>query len=165
MTRNLACGLITVFIAFVYLFATSGLRTSLLGDVVGTAGFPKIIGWSMAIFGLLLVMQSLWAWRRGEMAAGPSGWVPSEAFARGAGRAAARAAGVVAIVIAYLALFHPLGYVLSVALMLAATALFLGARATWRVAMVSAIGALVLWLLFGALLQIPLPAGILASFS
>jgi putative tricarboxylic transport membrane protein len=164
MTKDLACGLIAMVVAAVYLVATAGLQTSLLGDTVGTAGFPTLIGWGMALVGLILVVQSLWRRYRGETAEGPSGWIPSEAFAAGAARATARAAGVVAIIVAYLVLFHPLGYIPSVGIMVAATALFLGAPPTWRVAAVSAIGAVALWLLFGVLLQIPLPAGVLSGW-
>lgn len=164
MIKDLACGLIAMVIAAVYLSETAKLRSSLLGDVVGTAGFPKIIGWGMALAGLLLAAQSLWTLKRGKPAAGPSGWIPSEAFAAGAGRATARAAGVVAIIIVYLVLFYPLGYPLSLAVMLASMAVFLGAPASWRVVVVSVVGALVLWLLFGFLLKIPFPAGFLAGY-
>lgn len=164
MTRDLACGLLTMAIAAVYLVETAGLRTSLLGDTVGTAGFPKIIGWGMGAVGFLLVLQALRAQRRGKAASGPTGWMPSEAFQGGAGRAALRAAGVVAIVVGYLLLFHPLGYLLSVGLMLAAAAHFLGAPLTWRLPVVAALGAVALWLLFGVLLQIPLPTGVLSGW-
>jgi hypothetical protein len=163
MTKDLACGLVAMVFAAIYILAASGLRTSLLGDSVGSAGFPKIIGWGLAITGLLLVLQTLWGRFRGRSAAGPQGWIPSEAFALGAGRATLRAAGVVAIIIAYLMLLHPLGYILSIALMVGAVALYLGAPPTWRAAATAALGGVALWLLFVVLLDIPLPAGILAG--
>jgi putative tricarboxylic transport membrane protein len=164
MTKDVACGLVAIVVAAVYLFAASGLRSSPLGDSVGSAGFPKIIGWGLAVAGLLLVLQTLWATLRGRAAAGAQGWIPSEAFAAGAGRATLRAAGVVAIVVAYLVLLQPLGYILSVGLMVGAVALYLGTPATWRVAAMAAIGGVALWLLFVVLLDIPLPAGITAGW-
>ena len=164
MTKDMACGLAAMVVAAVYLFASSGLRTSLLGDSVGSAGFPKILGWTLAGVGLTLVLQSLWGRRRGRATTGPQGWIPSEAFAEGAGRAALRAAGVVAIIIGYLVLLEPLGYIMAVGLMVGAMALYLGTPPTWRVPVTAALGGVALWLLFVVLLDIPLPAGVLAGW-
>jgi len=164
MTKDAVCGFIAIVVAAFYLFAASGLRSSPLGDSVGSAGFPNIIGWGLAAAGLMLVVQTLWGRSRGRSAAAPQGWIPSEAFAAGAGRATLRAAGVVAIVIAYLVLLEPLGYILSVGLMVGAVALYLGTPPTWRALATAAIGGVALWLLFVVLLDIPLPPGILAGW-
>jgi putative tricarboxylic transport membrane protein len=160
MNKDLACGLVALAIATLYLVATAGLRTSALGDVVGSAGFPKIIGWGLAMVGALLILQSL----RGRRAAGAA-WIPSEAFATNPLWAAIRGAGIVAIIAMYLLLLEPLGYILSVALLVGATAVYLGAAPGWRSLAVAGLGAIALWLLFVMLLGIPLPSGAWTTWS
>ena len=164
MTKNLACGLLTMLIAAGYLYASTGLRESLLGDSVGSAGFPRLLGWGMALTGLVLVLQNLWTRYRGRVVQDVEGWIPSEAFRNGALRATWRGAGIVAIVVVYLLLFDPAGYLVAAALLIGATAVYLGAPVSWVTVATAVVGALALWLLFGVLLQIPLPLGPFEAF-
>jgi putative tricarboxylic transport membrane protein len=164
MTKSLACGLVTILVAALYLYAASGLRPSLLEDAVGSAGFPRLLGWGMALTGAVLVLQDLWARVRGRTVTEAEGWIPSEAFRAGARRATLRAAGVVAIILLYLLLFEPAGYPVAVAVLIGATSIYLGAAPGRRTAFVALLGALALWLLFGVLLQIPLPMGPLEAW-
>jgi putative tricarboxylic transport membrane protein len=164
MTKSLACGLVTILVAAIYLYAASGLRTSLLADTVGSAGFPKVIGWGMALTGVVIVLQDLWARARGRTVVDAEGWIPSAAFRNGALRATLRAAGVVAIILVYLVLFEPAGYLVAATVLIGATAVYLGAAASWTTALVAVLGAVALWLLFGVLLQIPLPMGPLEAW-
>ena len=79
----------------------------------------------------------------------------------GQGRRTLWAAGLLAFAITYLLIVETLGYLLSLALMIAGVSVFLGARANWRPLVVGLGGAVVLWLLFVRLLGVGMPAGVL----
>lgn len=158
MAKDVACGVITLAIAVLYLFAAAALPTSALGDDVGASGFPMLIGWTLAGVSLLLIGQGLWAWLQRRAAAAETSGVWAHP-----GRAVRRAAGVVAIAAAFLLALETLGYVLSLALMIAAISIYQGMPPSWRVAQVAAGGAVGFWLLFVWALGIPLPAGIWAG--
>jgi hypothetical protein len=70
-----------------------------------------------------------------------------------------RPAGVIAIGAVYLVVVTWLGYLVSLAALLAATTFYLGGGSTRRVVLVAVSGALFFWLLFVALLGIQHPAG------
>ena len=161
MGRDLLCGLIALALAGVYLNESTKIQVSALGDTVGSAGFPSILGSLLAGTALLLLLQSVLAGRKAganEPAADADGETapPGVMFRRAAGLAA-----IAAAVIAVLAFG---GYVVSVALLLAAVMLFQGLPFSRRTALVAGGGGLVLYGLFGLLLGIPVPKGLWASF-
>jgi hypothetical protein len=71
----------------------------------------------------------------------------------------ARAAGVIAIGVLYIVLVPWLGYVLSLAMLIAATTYYQGGGLSGRVGLVAASGALFFWVLFVFFLGIPHPPG------
>ena len=73
-----------------------------------------------------------------------------------------RAFGVVVIGAVYIVVVPWLGYIVSLAALIAATTYYQGGGANRRVAIVSVSGALLFWLLFVAILGIQHPAGFLA---
>ena len=165
MPRNLIGGLATVAIGVAYLVMALGIRTSALADSVGPAGFPKVLAYALIGLGLVLCAQSLYAMRArravlpGRAAAGSD--PGSEAESHDNPRGVLRAAGMLGLGIAYLLIIRYLGYVVSVALLMVASALYLGIPLSWRVFAIGAAGALVYWLLFVWILGIPQPPGLL----
>lgn len=161
MRKDLICGLMALALAAVYLIETSKIQVSALGDTVGSGGFPFILGWLLAgTAALLLVQAALGA--KVVAAARPDADdmavvdVPPRVMFK-------RAAGLALIAAAFIALLDLLGYILSIALMLGAVMIYQGLALSGRTVLVSAGGALLLFALFGLLLGIPLPAGVLAS--
>jgi putative tricarboxylic transport membrane protein len=158
MVRDLACGLIALVLAVLYLHETSQIQVSALGDTVGSAGFPLILGWMLAGAGAVLIVQTL---VRARLAgAGAAAAPDAEVTEARPGHAFRRAAGLVAIAAAFVALLPILGYVLAVALMLAAVMLYQGLPFARHTLLVAVAGAAFLYGLFGLLLGIPVPRGI-----
>ncbi len=95
MVRDLACGLIALVLAVLYLHETSQIQVSALGDTVGSAGFPLILGWMLAGAGAVLIVQTL-------VRARLAGAAPdAEVTEARPGHAFRRAAGLVAIAAAF----------------------------------------------------------------
>lgn len=157
MTKNMACGLITLGLAVAYLFAAAALPTSALADAVGSAGFPMLIGWALAGVSVLLIARSalplLSRQKDADTAETDQGiWATPL-------RTSLRAGGLVAIAAAFLLLLPVVGYIVSLFLMIGAVAVYYGAAPSWRTALVAAGGGVLFWLLFVIVLDIPLPPG------
>jgi hypothetical protein len=108
--------------------------------------------------GLILLAQSFVAVLRppslGRTAAQRKEW-------EGQGRRTLWAAGLLAFAVGYLLIVEALGYLLSLAVLIPAVAIYLGARLGWRPVAVGVGGAVVLWLMFDKLLGVDMPEGIL----
>ncbi len=168
--RELIGGIAAIVIGAGYLVMAFGLRESALADAVGPAGFPKALAYAMIGLGAILCAQALLAARAGRQAAAAPG-VPEaadddlDAEARRSGLGGlGRAAGMLALGIGYLLVVRYLGYILSIALLIVAAALYQGAALSWRVFAIGIAGALAYWLIFVLLLGIPLPGGLLAEY-
>jgi hypothetical protein len=72
-----------------------------------------------------------------------------------------RAAGLMGILVAYLLAVPVAGYVLSVAGLIAAVAVYAGGRFGVVLVATAAIGAVAFWLMFKLLLGVPMPTGFL----
>ncbi len=159
--RDLIGGLAAIAIGGGYWAMALSIRSSALDDTVGPAGLPKVLGGAMVGLGLLLCLKAAFAGRRTQS----SGPVSDEAAtAEGSGiglRGILRVGGLVAIAVGYLLVVRWLGYLPSIALLIAAVTLYGGAPPTWRVFAIAAGGAVLYWLLFVVLLGIPLPPGLL----
>ncbi len=165
MPRNLIGGLATVAIGLAYLVLALGIRTSALADSVGPAGFPKVLAYALIGLGVVLCAQSLFAIRARRGAAFAAGApaaadLDAERESHDSLRGVLRAAGMLGLGIAYLLIIRSVGYVVSVALLMVASALYLGIPLSWRVFAIGAAGALVYWLLFVWVLGIPQPPGL-----
>lgn len=169
MVRDLIGGVAAIAVGSLYLFMALQLRASALSDSVGPAGVPKALAYAMIGLGLVLCVQALVAGRASrralpgnETAEDADGDLDAEARRAGL-RGIYRAAGMLLLGILYLMVVRYLGYILSIAGLIAAAALYQGALLSWRVFAIALAGALVYWLVFVWLLGIPLPAGMLPS--
>jgi hypothetical protein len=140
-------GIITLLLALAYYAAAAAIPPSMLADGVGPGGLPRIYAVALAALSLLLIARS------GRPAA-----VHDEAAS-----GAWRSAGIVLIGVAYLLVVPWLGYLPSIAGLIAATALYQGGVDRRRLAAVAAAGALFFWLLFVVVLGIDQPAGVWSS--
>lgn len=154
MDRDLVSGLIGFAIALVYLVAAADIPTSAIGDSVGAAGFPHMLGYTMAVVSALFVGYRLWMLRAGAPRAVPDGVFASPT------RAFASAAGTVAICALFIFMFEPLGYLPAVALLILGLCLYQGLRFDLRLVAIAVGGSFALWLLFAQLLAVRMPAGI-----
>lgn len=152
-SRDLVGGLVAIVLGSLYLVFSIRQRVSALADSIGPAGMPKVLGFLMVALGIVLCIQAIYQYRKSALSS-PAEW-------DGIGGQILRAFGLVCIAIAYIYLIAILGYVPSIALLLAAVAIYLGATISWRLAVIALCGSLALWAIFVLLLDVPMPAGIL----
>ena len=152
MGRQLICGLSALLLAGVYYAAAAGLPTSFLSDDVGADGMPKALAVALGLLGVLAV--SFAALRRKIVAAGstPVGGIAVHV----------RALGMLALGSIYAALTPWLGYLSATIALIFLVAAYSGQRLTLRLAAISGVGGLLLWLAFVKLLGVAMPPGILA---
>lgn len=151
LTKDLAGGVVASTIGTLYLYFATHIRSSPLADTVGPAGLPKGLGIFMILLGAVLCAQSLYR----SLCA--TGFVPGEWI--GVGRRTLRGGGLLALAMAYLVVISWLGYALSIAILITLAARYQGAMSSWRLPLIGASGALVLWLIFDRLLGIAMPTG------
>ncbi|MCJ8518508.1 hypothetical protein ABID21_001169 [Pseudorhizobium tarimense] len=159
LTRDFVGGVASIAIGAVYLFFAYQLRSSALDDSMGPGGLPRLYGWLLVGLGAVLTIQALLASRLATAD------VSSEEKGEwdGQGRKVAFAAGLLAIGLGYIFVIETLGYLLSVAVLLLVTALYLGAGNKGRVVAVAVFGAIFLWVMFVIVLGVRMPSGLLAS--
>jgi len=152
VTRDTGVGLGLLALAGLYWLGADQIKVSRLEGIVGAQAVPKGLAVSLAILSVLLVAQSLWRARRVELAA-PAG---------GAGGIDAhlRAIGILLIGVAYLLMVGTIGYLPAIALLLLATARYLGRPWSAELFLVAIAGAVFYYAIFVRLLGIPLPPGI-----
>ena len=153
LTRDLVGGVSAVSIGSLYLYLATRLGTSPLADSVGPAGIPLMLGVLMISLGVILCLRAIYH----QLKAGQD--IKSEW--QGQGRRVLRAAGLLLLGIAYLIVVQSLGYLFSIALLILLVALYQGAPAGWRVFVIAAGGAIMLWAFFVLLLGVSMPSGIL----
>jgi hypothetical protein len=158
ITRNLAGGLVTLLLGIVYLYFAYRIRPSALADTMGAGGVPVVYGWLMVLLSAILIIQSVFASiRNPEKNSRASEW-------QGQGLKTIKAAGLVCFGIAYLLIVNTLGYLFSIALLLIGVALYRGAPVGIRLILTGIGGAIVLWVIFVAVLGVRMPSGILKVF-
>lgn len=160
LTRDMVGAIAAILIGAVYLYFAHQLRVSALDDTLGPSGMPRILGWLMIALGAVLMVQAFAARRAVAVAAQPA----EKGEWEGQGRKIAYAAGLLVIGAAYLFVVETLGYLISIALLIIATATYLGAGFRGRVVAIGVLGAVFLYAMFVALLGVRMPAGILSAF-
>lgn len=135
-----------------YLMAAT-IPESLLADAVGPQGLPKTYAVLLGALSLILIVGSLR--KRGVTSPTANLELPI----RKSRSRLWRVAGMLGIGIAYIVVVPWLGYVLSLAGLIAATTYYQGGGLDRQVAVVASSGAVFFWLLFVLLLGIPHPAG------
>lgn len=151
-TRDFAGGLAAICFASFYLYRAFQQRVSALADTIGPAGMPKVLGFLMLGLGIILCLQSLIRTLQTTESL-PSDWQQE-------GKKILAAFGLLGLAIIYLLLVGFLGYTLSIALLLAAVALYQGASLSWKLGLIALGGAGLLWTAFVILLGVPMPAGV-----
>jgi putative tricarboxylic transport membrane protein len=150
VTKDTIVALGLMAVAGLYWLGADQIRVSKLEGIVGAQVVPKGLAISLAILAVLLIAQALLRPRRAD---GPA----AEAGEWGAH---VRAAGMLLIGVGYLALISTIGYVPALALLVLATALYLGQSASAWLVLVAVGLAIFYYLIFVRLLGIPLPPGI-----
>jgi hypothetical protein len=145
VNRDGALGIIGLVLAGAYYLMASDVPESLLSDAVGPAGLPKI--YAVVLAGLSLMLAG-------------RGFTPRLA---GESFPVARAAGLLALGVVYLVIVDSVGYIVAVALLIAATVWYQGGVFRPRILLVAAGGAVLFWLMFVRLLGVPHPPGIWES--
>jgi hypothetical protein len=153
VSRDTGVALGLLVLAGLYWLGADQIKVSRLEGIVGAQAVPKALAVSLAILAVLLIAQDLWRARRAVVAA-------PEAEREDASDAHRRAAGMLLIGVAYLLIVGTVGYVPAVALLLLASARFMGRAWSVELVLIAVGGALVYYLLFVRLLGIPLPPGI-----
>ena len=146
MNRDLVFGAACLAVAAGYYLMASAIPESALSDSVGAQGLPKTYAVVLGALSLVLIARSA---RQQSSVKAPA--------------SLARVAGMLLIGILYLAVVPWLGYILSLAGLIAATTYYQGGGLSPRVALVSLSGAVFFWVLFVAVLGIPHPPGIWPS--
>lgn len=154
MTRDTGVGLGLLLLAGLYWLGADRIRVSRLEGIVGAQAVPKALAVGLAILAALLIAQDLWRARRAAAA------VDGRNGEAGGAEAHLRAAGMLLIGMGYLVVVSTIGYVPAVALLVLATARFMGRPWSAKLILLGVGGALLYYLLFVRLLGIPLPPGI-----
>jgi putative tricarboxylic transport membrane protein len=144
---DLWAGLALMALAGGYYRAALGIHQSLLSDVVGAAGIPKLLAALLGLCGALMAVRS----QLGQAM-------------RITPRAPARSLGLLALFAAYIFLLPIVGYPIALAALVASVALLAGARASPALATIAIAAGAGFWLMFDSLLGISMPPGFLAGW-
>ena len=147
-----ALGLLLIALGYYYL--ATEINQSALADEIGAAGLPVVYAALLAVLALALAFKAVIAQRRMRSNVGSD-----QHTRRDDGRTLHRAAGMLVIGIGYLVSITVMGYVVSLAGLIALVALYQGERAGWRLAGIATGGAIAFWVLFDRLLGIEMPSG------
>ena len=158
MKSDLALGVAMLALAAGYYAAATAMPETLLADAVGPQGLPKVYASVMAGLSVILIVGS-------RVRKDPAYRTTEDRRPETADRSRMwRVAGMLLIGVLYVALVPRLGYLVSIAALIAATTYYQGGGITRRVALVACSGALFFWVLFVWVLRIPQPAGVWPSF-
>lgn len=153
MGKDLASGIGMLSLAILVYFGAGGIGTSFMADPIGPAGLPKLLAIVLGGLAVLLIAKSSYELIRARR----------KASAKGSERPWRRhllAAGMLAIGGVYVLIAELVGYMLGIALVVLATALYQGAARSWRAPAIAVGGAVSFWLLFVVLLNIGQPEGL-----
>ena len=152
MSRDLLFGFATLAIAVVYYALTSMIPPSDLADPIGPQGLPRVYAFVLAALSILLIVRSLRTGRTPE----PRTTAPRN-------HQSARVAGMLLIGVAYILVVPYLGYLVSVAMLIAVTTYLQGGAVNGRTLAVALSGAALFWAIFIWLLRIQYPVGLWPS--
>jgi hypothetical protein len=158
MNRDFVFASLTLALAVVYYLMADAIPTSLLSDAVGPGGLPKAYALIMAGLSVILMAQSLAKQRR--LAARGLSSLDEAGTVRLQWAQIYRALGLLAIGFFYVLVVPWLGYIPTLAVLIAGTCYYQGGTLGPRVGVTALIGALFFWVLFVLVLRIPQPPGI-----
>lgn len=159
-------GVLGMVLSATYVAYARGIEDSLLADEVGAAGVPTAVGAVLMLASATLLIKGSLAARQSVVSKMTTD-TPADAEPDADGgdephipwRAEKLALALLAVLTAYMLVLPLAGYTLSIALLIAAVAWLVGARAPRTVALSALGGALGLYGLFTVLLQIHMPPG------
>jgi hypothetical protein len=162
VSRDLVAGAVMLVASAGYYVMATGIPLSLIDTTVNSSVVPKMLGIGGMGFSFLLIVQTLLRqWRQSRAAAapapaepGPDQWLQHR-----------RALGILIIVTAYTLLLNVLGYLVSMALMMGATAYYQARfydsmRSPMVMIGLPLVGAFLFWVIFDQLLGIRMPVGL-----
>jgi len=153
-----------------YLLAVQ-IPESQLADAVGPQGLPRTYAFVLGGLSLILIARSFrpsglgppkggrYEQEKNAPKPGAQSPEPVEGPTPSARSQVLRALGVIVIGVVYILVVPWLGYIVSLAALIAATTYYQGGGMSGRVVIVSVSGAVVFWLLFVAILGIQHPPG------
>jgi hypothetical protein len=150
MNRDAAFGTLTLAVAAIYYVLATTIPRSDLADPIGPQGLPRMYAFALAALSMLLIARSL----RPNL---------EPRTAEPANHRFGRVAGMLLIGVAYILVVPYLGYLVSVALLIATIIYFQGGTIDSRSILVSMTGAALFWVLFVWLLRIQYPASLWPS--
>jgi len=156
--RDLVFGSATLALAAIYYALTVTIPQSDLADPIGPQGLPKTYAAVLAVLAIILIVRSIKRPANAELT-NPEPANPRTNEPANLGRVI----GMLLIGVAYIVVLPWLGYLLSVAGLIAATTYFQGGSINLRSILVAISGALCFWVLFIWLLRIQYPAGLWPS--
>jgi hypothetical protein len=127
------------------------------GSYVQPSTFPKIMIVGLMIFSVILLIQSLWKLNR--MKESDPLAVPAESINFIKEKSVAAGLLVIVLCVLFVALFQPLGYVLSSFLLSMVIMYLIGKRNWVQMVLVSLVVPLVMWAIFYKLLAVNIPMG------
>ena len=154
MLKDLIGALILLLIALGYYYLASDISQSALADEIGAAGLPLVYATLLAAIALTLAAKTIIGWRFMRV----NGEHPINDL-QGANRKLLRAAGMLAIGMVYVAVVTVIGYLISLAAVIALVAHYQGEQIDWRLARIAICGAVAFWIFFDLLLGIDMPSG------
>jgi len=169
--REIVLGCATLAIAAGYYLMAVRIPHSDIADVIGAQGLPKTYAALLAILSIVLIGRAALARRTAAVPDAPAmSMAPPVSLTPPVSEGPPvpkhvgwRTFGMLLNGALYVALVTRLGYILSIAGLIASTIAFQGGELNRRSIAVAMGGALLLWLLFVRLLHIPHPPGIWPS--
>ena len=160
MNRDLAFGGTTLALSAGYYWMAAAIPRSALADAVGPQGLPRAYAMLLGLLSLVLIVNAL---RRPTRALPASDARVPGSRSRPSDRRPAsprrRVAGMLAIGVVYILVAPWLGYLLSIAAVIAATVYYQGGTIDRQAGVVALGGGIVLWLLFVVLMRVAQPSG------
>jgi putative tricarboxylic transport membrane protein len=146
VNRDALFGGAMLVVAAGYYAWAAAIPDTTLADAVGPTGLPKVYAVVLGALAALLVLTSRRSRNRESRIANRESRIP-------------RVVGLLLIGVLYVALVPWLGYIVSIAGLIAATTYYQGGRLNRQVALVAVGGAIFFWLLFVIVLGIQQPSG------
>lgn len=155
LNRDVWIGIVMLLVAVVYWLEADKIRISPLDGPIGASGLPKSLAYALGALAIILIIRSV-AGALAARKAAPSDDVKEQPLDV---QPHLRALGLLVIGVGYLLLISWLGYIITVAALLLAVSLYIGAAFNLRTILIAVIGGVFYHLLFVEFLGIPLPAG------
>jgi hypothetical protein len=146
---DFALGVGAIALSGAWLYIASGIQESMLSDATGAGGIPRVLGYLMAVLGVLLCLRSI-SFAPSAARARPATAEAEDSSAPGAWRSNPhwQALVLLGILAGYVVLAPYLGYMVATAVLLAVVAAYAGAPLNRNLLLTAAGGGIFLWLSF-----------------